>query len=117
MTVKNFLELPLHGEIIHEGIGLCPHTTVFDDAEIDSPVKFVNYTILPPNCTFGMHMHENNNEFYVVLSGEGEYLQGDEKCAVKKGSIMMNSPYTAHGIVNTGSEDLALLVFEVEINT
>ena len=117
MTVKNFLELPLHGEVIHEGVGLCNHTTVFDDCEMDSPVKFVNYTVIPPECSFGMHKHENNNEFYVVLEGEGIYYQGDEEVAVKKGSIMMNAPYTAHGIVNTTDRDLALLVFEVEIAT
>lgn len=115
MLIHNFLEMPLRDEIIHEGIGLCKNTTVFDDPEIAAPVRFINYTILPPKTTFGMHEHKNDNEFYVVLSGSGIYEQGDEKIQVKKGDIMMNAPFTAHGIINTGDEDLALLVFEVEI--
>lgn len=115
MKVHNYLECVLKDEVIHEGEGMCRHATVFDGKEIAAPVRFINYTVIPPNASFGLHTHENDNEFYVVLEGEGIYRQGDETIRIKKGDIMMNAPYTQHGIVNDGSRDMELLVFEVAV--
>ncbi len=115
MLVRNFLEMELKDECIHEGVGLCRHTTAIDGKEIDAPVRFINYTVLPPKCTFGAHKHGNDNEFYVVLSGEGVYEEDGKEFPVKKGDIMMNAPFGTHGIRNTGEEEMALLVFEVVI--
>ncbi len=115
MKTHNFLELPLRGERIHEGEGLCRHATLFAGEEIDAPVRFINYTVLPPKASFGMHGHQNDNEFYVILSGEGVYRQGEEKAPVKKGDVLMNAPFATHGLENTGTEDMAVLVFEVAV--
>jgi len=112
MLIHNFLETPLVQECIHEGEGLCRHATIFRGDEIDAPIRFINYTILPPKATFGLHKHGNDNEFYVVLSGEGVYCQDGEEAPVKQGDIMMNALYGTHGIRNTGSGEMALLVFE-----
>lgn len=114
MNIHNYLELKLKDEVIHEGKGLCRHSTVFSKEEMESPVQFINYTVIPPSASFGMHKHKNNNEFYVVLSGEGVYHQDGEERIVKKGDIMMNAPFGTHGIENTGAGDMELLVFEVE---
>ena len=113
MLIHNFLTAPKKPEPIHGGDGLCPHATVFSGSEINAPVQFINYTILPPGASFGLHTHGNDNEFYVVLAGEGVYQQEGQEQTVKKGDIMMNAPFAAHGIRNTGSVDLELLVFEV----
>lgn len=113
MKIHNFLELELKDEVIHEGKGLCRHATVFNGDEIDAPVRFINYTVLPPAASFGNHQHENDNEFYVILSGEGVYYQDREKTKVKKGDIIMNAPFSTHGIENTGDIDMEVLVFEV----
>lgn len=114
MLIRNFLKLPTKDEVIHEGEGLCRHVTVFSDEEMNAPLRFINYTVLPPNASFGMHRHGNDNEFYVVLSGAGIYYQDGEESPVQQGDIMMNSPYGTHGIRNTGGEEMALLVFECE---
>lgn len=113
MLIHNFLTVPKKPEAIHGGEGLCPHATVFSGSEIDAPVQFINYTILPPGASFGMHTHGNDNEFYVVLSGQGLYQQDGQERPVEKGDIIMNAPFAAHGIRNTGSADLELLVLEV----
>ena len=115
MKIHNYLECDLKDEIVHEGKGVCKHATVFEEDEMEAPVRFINYTVIPPSASFGLHEHENDNEFYVVLEGEGEYQQGDEKIRVKKGDIMMNAPFARHGLHNTGETDMRLLVFEVGI--
>ncbi|MCI8385996.1 MAG: cupin domain-containing protein [Acutalibacter sp.] len=115
MTIRNFLDMEMHSEAIHGGKGLCSHGTVFDGAEIQGPVSFINHTILPPGASFGLHKHGRDNEFYILLRGEGVYHQEGEQAQVKQGDIIMNAPFAAHGIENTGSEELELLVFEVTL--
>lgn len=112
MLIHNFLETPLKQESIHGGEGLCRHATIFRGDEIDAPIRFINYTILPPGATFGLHKHGSDNEFYVVLSGSGVYCQDGEEQPVHQGDIMMNALHGTHGIRNTGSGEMALLVFE-----
>lgn len=115
MKIHNFLECKMHDEKIHEGKGICQHSTVFTGEEIEAPVSFINYTIIPPASSFGLHTHGKNNEFYVLLEGEGVYQQDGKEIRVKRGDIMMNQPYAQHCIYNTGKEDMKLLVFEVAI--
>ena len=113
MKIHNFLKAELKGEVIHGGVGLCPHANIFPGEEIDAPVNFINYTIVPPGCSYGVHEHGNDNEFYVVLAGHGVYTQDGEETAVEAGDIIMNSPYSSHAIRNSGDTDMQLLVFEV----
>ena len=114
MKIHNFLECDMKNEVIHEGKGMCMHATVFEEKEIEAPVRFINYTIIPPAGSFGLHAHGNDNEFYVLLEGEGVYQQDGQEIKVKKGDIMMNAPYSEHGIYNTGEKNMELLVFEVD---
>lgn len=116
MKIHNFLEKQLQEETIHGGDGKCRHTVVFTNEEMEAPVRFINYTILPPAASFGLHKHGNDNEFYVILSGEGVYVEDGKEAAVKKGDIIMNAPYGDHGIRNTGDVDMEVLVFEAVIS-
>ena len=113
MLIRNYLETPLADECIHGGIGLCRHAGIFTDKDIDAPVRFINYTILPPGTTFGLHKHGSDNEFYVVLEGEGIYTEDGQDAPVHAGDIIMNAPGGCHGIRNTTDTDMKLLVFEV----
>lgn len=112
MLIRNYLEANLVQECIHEGEGICSHAMIFGDKDIDAPIRFINYTVLPEGASFGMHKHGNDNEFYVVLSGSGIYYEDDQEAPVKTGDIMMNALYGTHGIRNTGKGEMALLVFE-----
>ena len=78
-----------------------------------APVSFINYTIIPPGASFGPHRHGDDNEFYVVLDGEGVYTQDGTDTPVAAGDIIMNPAGGTHGIRNTGDRDMPLLVFEV----
>lgn len=113
--IHNFLKAQLREESIHGGSGLCRHAMIFRDEEMEAPIRFINYTVLPPCASFGLHRHGNDNEFYIVLSGSGVYTQDGRDISVEAGDIMMNPPGGAHAIRNTGHVDMALLVFEVAI--
>jgi mannose-6-phosphate isomerase-like protein (cupin superfamily) len=113
MKTANFLKQPLKEERIHEGIGLCKHVQVFSEDDFSTPVRFLNYTVIPPNASFGLHKHENDNEVYIILEGNGTYIFNQEVKNVQAGDIMINEPFSEHSLVNDGESDMRLLVFEI----
>jgi mannose-6-phosphate isomerase-like protein (cupin superfamily) len=57
------------------------------------------------------HVHENSDKIYYVLSGEGTFQIGGESSVLTKGKIILARCGLEHGVKNTGSERLSVLVF------
>ena len=112
MTIRNFLKTPLKAESIHEGAGLCEHSGILHATDFDTPIRFLNYTIIPPGGSFGAHKHGDDNELYIILEGTGEYEQDGVTAPVEAGDIMVNARFAVHGIKNTGAIPMRVLVIE-----
>jgi mannose-6-phosphate isomerase-like protein (cupin superfamily) len=114
VIIRNFLEAPGKRQSVHEGVGQSWNVRVFDNADFDTALKFINYLEMEPGSTIGVHKHSANEEVYVVLAGSGVMTVNDDRRAVKTGDIIVNKPGWAHGLENTSEEILKLFVFEVE---
>ena len=114
MIIRNFLETPGKRQSVHDGAGLAKNARVFDAADFDTPLKFINYLEMDPGSSIGVHRHGANEEIYVVLGGYGMMTVNDERQAVKTGDIIVNKPGWQHGLENTSQEPLKLFVFEVD---
>ena len=73
-----------------------------------------NITIVPPGArAFPFHSHGTNEEFFLVLAGEGEVRIGEHRFAVREGdaiSCPAGGPETAHQLSNNStSGDLKYL--------
>lgn len=67
---------------------------------------------VPPGMrAWPYHLHHQNEELFVILSGTGTYRFGGAEHAVKAGDVLgaPTGPDTAHQLVNTGSEALRYL--------
>jgi mannose-6-phosphate isomerase-like protein (cupin superfamily) len=56
------------------------------------------------------HVHGGQDKFYFVVEGTGEFLVGDERQSAGEGTIVWAPSDVSHGVVNTGSRRLVLLV-------
>ena len=112
VIIRNFLKAPLEKAVIHEGEGLCDHCAVFEAQVFEAPIRFLNYTIIPPSGSFGQHTHGNDNEIYIILDGQGEYTENGCTVKVTDGDILVNAPFASHGIKNTGPVPMRILVLE-----
>ena len=68
--------------------------------------------VAPGKTAFPFHVHHTNEEFFVVLEGEGEYRFGEDVHPIKAGDLLaapVGGPEYAHQIRNTGSSDLKYL--------
>lgn len=74
---------------------------------MDSPFIASGVNSILPDSGIGFHKHVHDEEVYIIISGQGEYIDNDEKChKVKAGDIMFCCKGESHGLFNTGTEPL-----------
>jgi mannose-6-phosphate isomerase-like protein (cupin superfamily) len=92
------------------------------DFEGANPEKFFKATLwqgehvmiglncLEPNQTQAVHAHQGADKFYFVLSGVGKFSVGEEERTVESGTLVIAPAGVPHGVTNTGTERLSLLI-------
>jgi len=66
--------------------------------------------VLPVGKAVRRHHHLQTEEVYYILKGEGEMTVGDETQKVKAGDAVYIPRTNKHTLVNTGNEDMTLLL-------
>lgn len=72
-------------------------------------------TTVPVGGSVGLHQHDNEQEFYLLLSGTGRYQHDDDFYDVGPGTLVSVDDHHSHGLVNTGDEPIEMLT--VILNT
>jgi mannose-6-phosphate isomerase-like protein (cupin superfamily) len=70
----------------------------------------VGLNCLEPGQTQKVHAHDGADKFYFVLEGSGKFTVGDEQTDASAGTIVVAPSGIAHGVTNTATERLSLLV-------
>jgi mannose-6-phosphate isomerase-like protein (cupin superfamily) len=70
----------------------------------------IGLNCLEPNQTQSVHAHQGADKIYFVLEGRGRFTLGDEEQEGEKGMLVVARAGVPHGVTNTGSERLSLLV-------
>jgi len=65
---------------------------------------------LEPGQVQHTHAHADQDKFYFVLEGEGQFTVGSETRRAAPGFAVWAPADMSHGVVNTGVERLVLLV-------
>ena len=65
---------------------------------------------LEPGQADRVHTHPEQDKFYFVLEGEGQFTIGDETMSVGQGMTVLAPAGVTHGVANTGSQRLVILM-------
>ena len=65
---------------------------------------------LEPGQVQAVHSHQDQDKFYLVLEGEGQFTVGTEVTEAGTGNIVWAAAGIPHGVENKGSDRLVLLV-------
>jgi len=68
----------------------------------------VGMTILSPGKTSSFHSHDAECETWIIVSGKGEVLVGEEREPVGPESVVFLPRNVKHQIINTGQESLRM---------
>jgi mannose-6-phosphate isomerase-like protein (cupin superfamily) len=70
----------------------------------------IGLNCLQPGQTQNVHAHQGADKFYLVLEGQGKFTVGDEEREAGPGMLVVAPAGIPHGVTNTASERLSLLV-------
>ncbi|HZK27584.1 MAG TPA: cupin domain-containing protein [Thermoclostridium sp.] len=113
MIIKNYYEKDPKLTTSHKGEGSLKDVVLFNDSDFHTNLRFFRYMVLPAGTSIGYHKHGDNEELYVILKGNGLMHVNDDEVEVKSGDVIINQPFDSHGLINTSSSDMEILVFEV----
>jgi mannose-6-phosphate isomerase-like protein (cupin superfamily) len=65
---------------------------------------------LEPGQAQHAHVHGDQDKFYFVLEGEGEFQIGEESVKAGPGMTVLAPAGVTHGVNNTGTERLVILM-------
>ena len=112
----NLDSLPLSPVRAHGGEGEIAFCRIASAAQLDGGCNFIDLAVVPPGVTIGTHRHaEDEEEFYLILSGRGHMVRDGVALTVGAGDLVRNRPGGEHGLRATGDEPLRLFVFEVRV--
>jgi mannose-6-phosphate isomerase-like protein (cupin superfamily) len=91
----------------HQGGGQSVGYTFFDQVP---GYKFAfRKRVLKPGAAIGYHL-QKEDEVYYVLGGTGKMTVNGKEFPVKAGDAILTRPGSSHGLVQTGGEDLVLII-------
>ena len=77
--------------------------------EVGEACKMYAKIHLDPGCEVGYHYHHGETESYFILTGHGTYDDNGEKQPENPGDMFLCKDGDAHGIKNTGDEELTFM--------
>jgi mannose-6-phosphate isomerase-like protein (cupin superfamily) len=112
----NLEDLELEETVAHGGRGMIRFRRIATAAEFDGACNFIDVSVVPPDCSIGRHTHgPGEEEYYLILEGSGAMWTGERWQRVRAGDLVRNPPGGTHELVNDGTADLRLFVFELRV--
>ena len=86
------------------------HTVGYSFFSKASDLKLVfRKRALKPGSGIGYHL-QKEDEIYYVLSGRGQMTIDDKTFEVRPGDAILTRPGSSHGLKQTGTEDLVIMI-------
>ncbi len=98
----------------HGGKGALDWTNVLESKDLKGRrVKYWHDNVLEPGVSIGVHQHKDDEEYYYILAGEGTMTLNGKTFTVREKDITAVYPGGYHGLENTGSEPMRIIVVSV----
>ncbi|SDT98828.1 Cupin domain-containing protein [Verrucomicrobium sp. GAS474] len=97
----------------HGGVGTVTCRDLIEKLPAKHFIRYIHDDILPPGTSIGYHQHPSETpfeEWYYVLSGHGVMTLDGKDYPMGPGDVSGCFANGFHGLKNTGTEDLRLLV-------
>ena len=76
------------------------------DAEKEKHTRLLAEVVLNPGCSIGNHNHENETEYYFIISGTGIVNDNGKDVQIKAGDSIATGNGASHSIKNSGTVPL-----------
>jgi mannose-6-phosphate isomerase-like protein (cupin superfamily) len=78
------------------------------DCENEKNIRLLSEISLEPGASIGYHSHENETEYFLIISGSGVVNDDGKEIEVKAGDSVITGNGAYHSIKNTGAVPLVM---------
>ena len=100
-------------ECNHDGTGPIEFRRLLAGSDFETPIDFIDYTVVPPGSSIGAHKHSGNEEIYFIVAGKPLISVNGQERRLERGSIAIVHSGQTHQLVNDTSESVAIFVIQV----
>lgn len=79
------------------------------DTELKSQARLFSKLILEPGVSIGWHIHENEEEIFLVLQGRARVSDNGKEAVLETGDTIITQSGEGHSVACEGDETLVLL--------
>ena len=98
-----------HKEKMRGGNGIIQIRHLFQKDELGGKCRLIAEITIPVGGSIGFHQHENEEEIFYFISGEGEVDDNGIRQKIVPGEAMLTQHLKGHAVYNTGSQPLVML--------
>ena len=104
--------------LIHSKTGKEVKGKIFVKKPTNATGAEISFTTVLPKSEWGyFHIHNKNEETYIILKGSG-YYQVDEDCfQIQEGSIIRVSPEGVRSLCNTSEDEMVIICIQSKENS
>ena len=114
--IRNFITCEkVNSENSHDGLGTIEVQKMFRREDFKGAWDFALRVNMPPGTSMGLHKHGEDEEMYIILSGEVLMTIEGEEQRVGKGDMILNKPHGTHGLLNDSEQVLELLIIQASL--
>ena len=80
--------------------------TYLVNTENEKHTRMLGEITLKSGCSIGNHSHENETEYFFIISGAGTVVDNGKEVQIKAGDSIITGNGASHSIRNSGTEPL-----------
>lgn len=92
-----------------------PRKALIKSGDLKSKIQTINDAYLESGKGFTPHSHNDGEEIYYFLEGEGEMIINNQNFKVISGDVVVVGVGESHGLKNTSSKKLCFITIRVLI--
>ena len=96
-------------EHMRGGEGTVIRKDILDADDMAKHSRLFSLFTLKKGCSIGEHEHNNETEYYYIISGKGTVKEKDGIKEVLPGDVVITGDGASHSIMNESDEDLVFV--------
>jgi len=108
MITKNINVIKEERSNMRGGKGTITIEHWFTPSDFGAKVRLCCRMIIPPGASLGTHVHENEDEVYIVLAGSGLIEENGEWVPIATGDAILTGHNGSHGVENNSEQPLVI---------
>lgn len=94
------------------------HGKVFLHDNLNLTSTEISVSVMPAGISSPFsHIHKQNEEIYIFLSGTGEFMVDDDKIEIKPGTVIRVATGAKRTLANTGNTEMQYICIQAKENS